>query len=356
MLKRFSQNLRSKPTSLELSSFAREMKFLLEAGIPLLRALSIIERQLSGGRMRPLVVKISEDVSGGVSLSAALAARCGAFPEIFVNIVEAGEACGALETSLERIASYFETKDNLRKKIISSMVYPGIVLSLSFACVFFIAAYLVPTMNGIMSGMNAPLPPLTRAVGMMGNAVSSYWHISILSLLALFFLMGKALRKRSGDGVFDRLMLKLPIVGLLLKGMILSRVSGALSSLINAGVPLISSLKVASQVAGSESFREGFASVIRDVEDGGRLSEAFKKTGLFPDSYCELVSLGEATARLGNIFGELENYYGREIEGRLKVLVSLVEPLSTILVGIVVAVVVLSMFMPLMSMVDALAK
>ncbi len=335
---------------------AKELKFLLAAGVPLLSALSIVERQIPSRNMKLSLSRIKAAVSSGTSLSDSFKQESDLYPEIFVNIIAAGEAGGVLEVSLSKIASYYETKDDLKKKIVSATIYPLLVTFLSLASIIFISVYLIPTMNGIFLGLGIELPPLTRAIGSAGDLILNYWHVIMILTFALIFGSGRFLKRRFGDDLFERVLLNAPLLGGIFHKMICSRVSSALSTLIGGGVPLISSLRVASAVSNNSVYRRALTGVIRDVEGGEVLSEAFKRAGVFPESFCELVSLGEATGRLEDIFADLEGYYERDVESRLKVLTSLVEPLSTVLVGFAVGAIVFSIFLPLMSIVDALAK
>lgn len=357
MLKNFSQRSRSrfwKPSSRELALFAGELKFLLSAGVPLMPALSIIGRQIPSKKIKVAIEKIKGLVSSGHSLSDSL--KNDIFPDIFINIIAAGEAGGALDVSLSKIASYFDTKDDLRKKIISATIYPALVLSLSLASILFIAVYLIPTMNGVFSGLGIELPFITRMIGLSGETILRYWWLLLSGPVALCLALNKFLKARFGDGFLEKITLGLPLLGRIFHKMICGRVSSALSTLLGSGVPLISSLKVARAVSGNSVYREAFDRVLGDVERGEKLSEALRGTRVFPESFCELAALGEATGRLDSVFADLEGYYERDVELQLKVLTSLVEPLSTVLVGVAVGIIVFSIFLPLMNVVDALAK
>ncbi len=360
MLKNFLRNLKFKlsrrPSSAELALFAKELKFLLQAGIPLLKCFSIILRQVTSARMKASITRLKTDISSGLSFSQSLRAQKDIFPEIFINIVAAGETGGMLEQCLLRIADYFETKDNLKKKIVSATVYPSLVMFLSFVSVIFITVYLVPTMNGIFSGLGIELPYLTRIISGLGSLILNFWHVILLSVLITSFVTVRFLKRVFGNDVFERVLFRLPIVSRVINKMILSRVSSTLSTLLSAGVPLIPSLSIASAVSGSSTYRRAFTRVIESIEGGERLSLAFKKAQVFPESFYEMVYVGESSGRLEDILGDLAGYYEREVESQLKVIVSLVEPASTLLVGAVVGVVVFSMFLPIIGMLDSLVK
>jgi type IV pilus assembly protein PilC len=360
MRKNFLQNLTSRlpsrPTSRDLALFAKELRFLLSAGVPLLKCLSIAARQIPSKVMRSSIFKIHDDISAGLSLSQSLRSQGNFYPSMFVNIVEAGEAGGLLEECLSKIAEYFDSKDELRKKIIGSLIYPGIVLSLSLVSIIFVAIYLVPMMNGLFASMGVELPYLTRLVGGFGGFILDFWHLIFILGLSLFFLARFLAKRKFGEEVLERILLKVPIIGAVRQRMILSRISGVLSTLLSAGVPILPSLSIASAAAGSAIYQRGISSVTGFVEEGETLSSAFKKASIFPEHFFEMVSLGESSGRLDEILGDLSGYFGREAESQLKVLASLVEPASTVLVGAAVGIVVFSMFMPIIGMLDALVK
>ena len=350
MPRAYLQNLRSKFSKLsshELSMFARELSFLLGAGVPLLNSLTIIERQVRSKRLKVLITNIVASVSSGMPLSAALKREGGMFPDLFVNIVAAGEESGVLDVSLMKIASHYGSRDELKKKIVSATIYPVLVLALSIVSILFIAIYLIPTMNGVFSSLGIQSPLLTRVIASFGDLLVSYWHMALLLICTASFSLRKCLRDR---------ILNMPIMGKIFHKLICGRISGTLGTLLSSGVPLIRSLAVASAVAGNETYRSALEAVMDEVKEGEKLSGSLKRSGVFPGSFCELVSLGEETGRLDAVFIELEGYYEREAASEIKVMTSLIEPLSTILVGAAVAAIVFSIFIPLMSVVDALAK
>lgn len=354
----FFQNLKFNPgiPSRQLAVFAKELKFLLEAGIPLVRGLSIIERQMSSRNMRSSIRSMIDDVSSGIPLSKALAKQAGAYPETFINIVQAGEGSGILEKSLGKAASYFEMKDSLRKKIVGALVYPSVVLSLSFLSVILIAMFLIPTMNGVFNSLNIELPLMTRMLGSLGDGIVKYWIFIIILSAISYYLLKNGAKRKFGEDFFERVALSLPVIGDIRKKAILSNLSSTLSSLLSSGVPLVGALSVSSAASGSGVYRGAMTGIINKVESGEPLSSSLRESNLFPGSFCEMVNVGESTAKLDIILADLSGYYEREVESQIKVLASLVEPLSTVVVGGAVAVVVFSLFSPILSIVDALAK
>ena len=354
----FLQNLRYRPapSCRELGVFTSELKFLLGAGIPLLRSLSIIERQMSSRRFKASIGILIEDVSSGLPLSSALDRQKDIYPDIFVKIVAAGEGCGIVEKALSKAAGYFEMKDSLKKKVVGALIYPSVVLTLSFAAVILIAAVLIPTMNGVFASLGIELPLITRVVGTFGEIVSKFWIFIIALLIIGYYLLKNGTKKRFGEDIFERMILSMPIIGVIRQRSVLSNISSTLSSLLFSGVPLMAALSVASAASGSGVYRGAFSGIIREVESGGLLSKAMERTKLFPGSFCEMISVGESTAKLDVILADLGSYYEREVESQIKLMTSLVEPLSTLFVGGVVAIVVFSLFSPILSIVDALAK
>jgi len=358
MPKDFLQNLKAKfikkPSAKELSRFAKELRFLLEAGLPLIKALSILERS-SGKLFAGIVRGLKDDVSSGLSLSQALR-RAGLFPELFVNVVAAGEGCGGLEGGLSRLAEHFESKDELKKKVVSSLSYPALVLFVSFASILFISFYLVPTVGGVLSGLGVPLPLFTRIVASMGEFIISFWYLIILASIILTILVSRYLKKRFGPSFWEAAVLKLPIAGDVARKLVLARISGTFSTLLSSGVPMLSAISVAAAASANTVYKDALSRTSKDVEEGNSLSSALERTGLFPEAYCEMVCVGESSGKLDVIFADLERYFGREAEAKIKAVSSMIEPAATVVVGGIVAFIVLSVFLPLLSIVDALAK
>jgi len=335
---------------------SKELKFLLDAGMPLFNALTLIGKQKASVKQKKAIELVREDVSSGLSLSAALKRQGSVFPEIFVSIVAAGEGTGLLSESLSRAESYFEASDTLKKKVVSSVAYPCFVLTLSFVSILFMALYLVPMMNGIFSSMGIKLPLLTRAVARGGSFIANFWYLIALFSFALVYFANKFVKARFGDDFFDRIILRFPVVGTIAKKMSYARIAGTLSALLCSGVALVPSLSVSAASAGNRIFKAAVLAMIKTVEGGESLSKAFAKSGIFPESFSEMVNIGESSGRLDAALRDLAGYYEREVESSVKVATSLIEPLSTVLVGVAVFVIVFSMFLPMVAMMDALAK
>ena len=295
---------------------------------------------------KPISQSLVDDISNGVSFSAALGRRPEVFPDIFISIVRAGEASGVLESGLGRAASYFATKDELRKKIIGSLTYPALVLVLSLFSMVFVGVYLIPMMSGVFSSLGLEMPFLTRAIGRIGSVFLDYWYILILILIVTVYLAGR----RAWN------LLNIPIIGPVTRMVVLQRVSETLAALLGAGVSLVPALSITSASSGSVVYKKKIDEAIESIQNGQKLSCALKDSSLFPPAYCEMVNVGESSGRLKEVFEDLSGYYGRDVEAKIKSAVSLVEPASTVLVGAVVGLIVFSMFLPIVGMLDKLAK
>jgi type IV pilus assembly protein PilC len=346
----------SRLSSRELATLAKELSFLLKAGLPLFKCLSMLERRSHSQRTRSAVSSIKAGVSSGLSMKASLASQKDVFPEIFISAVAAGEAGGALEGALERIAAYFQTKDEFRKKVLGSLIYPGIVLALSLLSILFVAVYLVPTMEGVFSSLGVKLPALTVFIGSAGQLIIGYWYVLIAFAFLFTYFAKRRLSTEAGKARFESFLLRLPLVGGHLKRSILFRICETLSTLLSSGVPLINALSIASAIANSASYSRAISSVSRSAAGGARLSDALASSREFPELVSEMAAIGESSGRLPEIFAELANHYRLEVESGLKIAVSMVEPVSTIFVGATVGLVVFSIFLPMVNMLDAMAK
>jgi|GEM_PF-2485173 len=338
----FSGSSRLKPS--DLSFLAKELKFLLSSGLPLLRCLEVIERQASSDRVKRSVFRLKEDIGRGNSFSASLRLQGEVYPELFVNVMAAGEANGALAASSSRAARYYGSKDELRKKIASSSVYPCLVLFASFICVIFMGVYLLPTMTSVFAALGTEPPFLTRAVAFAGRA----WYLAAFFASVAWLLMKKV--------SIERIVFRLPVLRTIARGTALSGISETLSALLGSGVPLVASLSIASAASGAKEYSAAVDRVIADVRDGNTLSSSLRRSGVFPDPFCEVASVGETSGNLAGAFEELAAYYGSSAESALKLFAALIEPASTIFVGAIVGVVVFSMFLPMIGMFDSLAK
>ena len=341
--------MQSRVSDSELARFCGQLTSFLKSGLSLSRGLIILSKHYNN-KFNAIIVEIVIKLENGISFSAALSSYGNLFPEVMVNLVKVGEEGGILEEMLEKTTIYFEEKITLKKTTQKALTYPLVVLSVSFAAFLFLLFFIIPSFSQLFSEMGIALPLLTQIVLSIGNLVSNYWYLIImLSGLGVY----QALRF-SKSKKFDNFVIKLPLIGRIVKNIVISRSFRTMGSLLRGGVPILPALAAATNSCGNSVFKSAFQDLSAEIEKGEKVSQVMGKYSIFPATALQMLAVGEETGSLDTMFLQIAVYYEKETEYSMQNLTTLLEPAATLVVGAVVAVVILAMFMPMMAMVSAL--
>ncbi len=341
-------------THLKLSRIFRSLYVLEDGGIPLLKSFDIILNQVSSKRLKEIIKSVSASVNEGFSLAEGLAQKPDIFPAFAINMIKVGEESGTLGVIFKELALYFEEREAFRNKIIRALAYPLVVLLVSFFSVIFLITFLIPIFGSIFKELGVALPPLTRIIIWFSDAISSSSHVFIIFSILIASLIYYYSKKETGKRVLDMVILRIPFIGSLIKKSIISRTLKTLGLLLRGGVPTLQAISTAMPLASNKIYIEALSKVKEDVEIGEKLSASMYKTHLFPQDIIQMVEIGEESGTLPQILLQAATYYEEEIEHATKTLTSVIEPVATLSVGIIVGFIIVAMFMPLMSMVSAL--
>lgn len=346
--------LRFKIGARDLAVFCRQFATMSEAGLSLMQCLNILVQQVENRSLRDILRQVVVDVEKGKSLSESFAAFKDRLPEIFINMLVAGEVSGTLDQALARLATHFEREHELREKIKSAMTYPLFVAGMSFAAMIALLVLVVPIFVDIFTQMGATLPLPTRILIGLSTLLSKYWFALPVGLAALFFGGRTWAATPKGRERIDRTLLRLPVVGPLVHKTVVARVARTLATLLRSGVPLMRSLETVEKVAGNTIAAREIAAARANIREGERMAPVLVKSAIFPPMAASMIAVGEESGALDDLLEKLAAFYEREVEAMIARLSSLIEPLLIAGVGVMVAFIALSIYLPLFGMAGAM--
>jgi len=317
----------------ELAVYSRQLSVLIDAELPLIQSLGILEEQQKNKYFRKVIKTVKDDVEAGSTLHQAKRKHPKVFDDLYCNLVASGEQSGSLDIMLRRLAEYIEKIVRLRAKVKQAMIYPSAIVSFAILVAVFLLWKVIPVFASIFIELGAELPMLTALVIKLSHFVENNIIFVFLGLVALIFLFRYYRNTKEGRWATDRLLLKIPIVGPLLDKVAMTRVTRTLSTLISGGVPMLEALKITSTTAGNVLIEKQIMDVRQLVSEGKTLNQAFKEAGRFPLMMIQMVNVGEATGTLDEMLTKLANFYDEEVENAVTALLSILEPVLLIFVG-----------------------
>ena len=338
----------------DLVAFTRQLATMMDAGLPLVQALTSLEEQTTNKAFKSVLKQVTEQVEQGQAFSQALVQHPKVFNEIYVSLVQAGEAGGLLSEILERLATEQESAARLKRKVKSALTYPAIVTCIAFSISLFLILKIVPMFATIFNDLGGKLPMPTQVLLTISATLQHYFLYVAAIVIALSYGLIQLKKTRWGTLRWDRLRLKLPVAGPLAKKVALTRFARTFSSLTHSGVPILQTLKIAGCSAGNSVLDVAATGMIESIEKGDSLSVALAQYPIFPPMMVRMVSAGEQTGRVDNMLEKLAEFYNEEVETTLAGLTALIEPLLIVFIGVVVGSIVICMFLPIFGMSDAI--
>jgi type IV pilus assembly protein PilC len=342
---------KSKITTADIAIFSRQLATMLAAGIPLVQAFEIVGNGHENAAMQKLILGIKGDVEGGSALAEALAKQPLYFDDLFINLVEAGEQAGALETLLDKIATYKEKTEAIKKKIKKALTYPAAVLVVAFVVTTILLIFVIPAFEDLFKGFGADLPTFTRMVIDLSVFVRSNGLVlatGIAGAVGTFFYFKK--RSRAMRHFLDRMSLKMPILGPILQKAAVARYARTLSTMFAAGVPLVEALESVAGATGNIVYEEGVLKMRDEVATGQRLQQAMENTDLFPNMVIQMIAVGEESGSLDEMSAKVADFYEEDVDNAVDNLSSLLEPLIMAILGVLVGGLVVAMYLPIFKM------
>ncbi len=343
-----------KVTLKELAVYSRQLSVLIDAELPLIQGLTILAEQTKNKYFKQVIKDVRGDVEAGSTLNQAKNKFPRVFDDLYCNLVASGEQSGSLDIMLRRLSEFLEKIVRLRSQVKQAMIYPTAIVIFAVLVVIFMLWKVIPVFANIFVELGATLPSLTAFIMALSTFVQKYILFIFLGIVVLVFAFRYARRTDSGRKVIDRLLLKMPLFGALIEKVGLSRVTRTLSTLLSGGVPMLESLKITSTTAGNVIIEDRMMRARSLVAEGTSLTDAFKEVGHFPFMLIQMIGVGEATGTLDEMLSKLADFYDEEVEATVSNLLAVMEPVLLIFVGGMVGTIVVSMYLPIFSLIQQL--
>ncbi len=335
--------------SRDIAAFTRQLSDLVDSGLPLVRALTVLSKQGQNERLREVISSLGDDVQGGSSLAEALGKHPKLFSRLFINMVRAGETSGALEEVLERLASFAEKDEELRGRVRTALAYPGLMALVGLGTVFFLLTAVIPRFVILFEDMEKTLPLLTQLLLNTSHFLGRFWWLILTLIILAVVILRRLLTSEGGKLALDRLKLRLPLLGRIVSQVILSRFSRTLGILLTNGGPILDSLSIVKEIVDNKVVEKEIEDIERRVGEGEGLAQPMSVKRFFPPSLVDTIRVGEEGGFLEKSLLKVANSYDREVENSVRVFTSLLEPAMIIAMAIVVGFLVLAMILPILS-------
>lgn len=331
----------------DLVIFSRQLATMVDAGIPVVNALDILGEQIEKQKFREIILRVRDAVETGSSLSEGMSRYPAVFSELFVSMVRAGESSGALDEILDRVATYLEKTNALIRKVRAAMVYPAIVTIMAISITIIMLVKVVPVFQNIYQGFGAALPRPTAILISVSNFLRDYLAVVAGAIFFLFFLLNRYSKTERGKLVVDRSLLKMPIFGVLLRKVAVSKFSRTLSTLVRSGVPILNSLEIVGKTSGNKAIENAVLEVRSSIREGENIATPLARSRVFPPMVVRMVAVGEQTGELEKMLNKISDFYDEQVDASVTGLTSMIEPLIIAFLGVVVGTVVICMFLPI---------
>jgi type IV pilus assembly protein PilC len=340
----------------ELAIFTRQFSVMIDAGLPLVQCLEILASQQENKFFQKVLTNTRGQVEGGATLSASMRSSPKVFDPLYVNMVEAGETGGILDTILQRLSTYIEKNVKLQRAVKSALVYPIGVLTIAAAVIILLLWKVVPIFATLFAGLGVDLPLPTKIVIGMSNFVGSIFGLLILvGIIASIFGLKIWHQTPSGRMAIDTVILKLPVLGILMRKIAVARFTRTLGTLIASGVPILEGLDITARTSGNAVIEKALTKVRKSLEEGKSLTEPLKETDVFPGMVTQMIAVGEQTGAMDAMLSKIADFYEEEVDAAVKDLLTALEPIMIVFLGVVVGGVVISMYLPLFSLIGKLS-
>ena len=341
-----------------LMIFTRQLATLIDAGLPLLRGLTVLSKQEPDPVLKKTIVGIADSVQGGGTFSEALAGHPRIFNKLYINMVKAGELGGVLEIVLLRLAEFQEKAQKTKNQVVSAMVYPAIVLFIAIVIMAFLLVVIVPKFKVIFDDMlgGKPLPPITQFVIGSSTLVQTNWYLIVAGIVAFVVAYKFASQTPKGAAAIDAFLLRAPLFGDLTKKSAISRFSRTLGTLVTSGVPILQALNITRETAGNAVVAGAITRVHDSVREGESIVQPLEASGIFPPMVVSMVDVGEETGQLPDMLLKIADVYDDEVDNAVAGLTSMLEPVMIVFLAVVVGTIVIALFMPLISIISGMQQ
>ncbi|MDQ2970083.1 MAG: type II secretion system F family protein [Acidobacteriota bacterium] len=335
-----------------LAVFTRQFSVMIDAGLPLVQCLEILANQQEHKNFQRILLQVRQDVEAGSTLADAMRRHPKAFNNLYVNMVAAGEAGGILDTILQRLSVYIEKSVKLASQVKSALIYPIAVIAIAMIVVAVILLKVIPTFAALFTGLGAELPLPTRLVIMASNFLARYFIFFIIGIALFIYGFRRYYATHGGRRVVDGLVLKLPVLGMIMKKIAVARFCRTLATLTSSGVPILESLDITARTSGNAIVEDAIQEVKRSVEGGKTIVEPLRDAGIFPNMVVQMIGVGEQTGALDAMLNKIGDFYEDEVDAAVAGLVKLLEPVMIFILGVIIGGIVIAMYLPMFTLIN----
>jgi type IV pilus assembly protein PilC len=347
---------RGKVPTKDIAIFFRQFSVMIDAGLPLVQCLEILAANQENQLFQATLTQVRQTVEGGATLANALRQHPKVFDDLSTNMIEAGETGGILDTILQRLATYVEKAVKLKAAFKSAMIYPSAVIGIAIIVVGCLLKFVVPMFVSLFAGLGVDLPLPTRIVLELSKLVQTFWWMFFLLIGALIFGVKQFRAHPRGRYIWDEMMLKMPVLGMVLRKIAVARFTRTMGTLITSGVPILEGLSITARTSGNAVLEAALMKVRKAIEEGRTIVDPLKESGVFPNMVTQMIGVGEATGAMDTMLQKIADFYEDEVDAATKDLLTLMEPIMIAVLGVVVGGIVISLYMPLFSLVSKLSN
>ena len=335
----------------EMAIFTRQFSTMIDAGLPLVQCLNILAEQSESKNLRDVTGRVARSVEQGSTLADSLRRHPRTFDDLFTNMVEVGESGGILDVVFQRLAAYIEKAAALKRKVKGAMIYPASIISVAFLVVIFMLTFVIPTFTKMFKDLGADLPLPTQVVVWLSEFVRTYILLIIAAIVGCVFALRAYYRTEKGQSTIDALLLKVPVMGSLIRKVAVARFTRTLGTLVSSGVPILEGLRITARTAGNKVVEKAVLQCRAAVTAGKTLAEPLKASGVFPPMVIQMISVGEQTGALDAMLSKIADFYDDEVDVAVSSMTALLEPIMIVVLGVLIGGLVVAMYLPIFKLV-----
>jgi type IV pilus assembly protein PilC len=347
--------VRKKVSTKDLAVFTRQFATMINAGLPLVQCLDILGKQTEKMHFRTIINQVMHDVESGSTLAEALGKHGRIFDDLFVNMVESGEAGGILDDILLRLATYIEKAEALKRKVKSAMMYPAVVMVVAIGATTFMLLFIIPTFAKMFSDFGGQLPLPTRVVLVLSDILRGYWWAIGGGVTGLVMGFRQFYRSDKGKHLIDRIQLRVPVLGEVMRKASVARFTRTLGTLIRSGVPILTGLEITARTAGNTVISDAIVETKDSIREGETLADPLRESDVFPAMVVQMIAVGEETGALDEMLRKIADFYDDEVDTAVDTLTSVIEPVMIVIMGLLVGGMVVAMYLPMFKLVTVVA-
>lgn len=338
---------RKRIKKVHISRFTRQFATMIGAGLPMVQCLDILSQQMESSEFRKVIAQIKESVQAGTTLSEALGKHKKIFDDLYVNMVEAGEVGGALDAILVRLANYREKADALIRKVKGALVYPSVIVVVAAGVTFIMLTYIVPVFAKMFAGVGAALPMPTQVVMGVSNFLRSNILFFFAFLIAAIVGLRYYIKTDKGRLNFDKFLLRIPLIGTLIRKSAVARFTRTLGTLLSSGVSILDALAITAKTAGNRVIHDAVKKSILSIAEGETITQPLRESGVFPPMVTQMIAVGEKTGGLDDMLNKIADFYEEEVNAAVAALTSIIEPVIIVVMGVIIGGILIAMYLPM---------